>query len=287
MLKYSQIRGICKLEGNRLGRPYHRLPDMFTSKFDILESRFGSYFLRKHRSNVNLKKIACAMDVKNKNANVLASPIGHIAFDINRPLLLTILNNFYGLEDRLTEESAKEALPPTRTEARLRNRLALELCQILFHEETLGLPLTLRADNSLVLSQWAYQITFHLGEDMHCNFTVLLDNAHTDFILNMLRKKEKTQIDEPVTSRKEKQKAIVTKIINTLPLSLSVKVAEIGMNVAELTTIKPGDILSFALPVKFPVAIGQSALFNAAIVEDSEKLYLAELMEIISEKPYE
>jgi len=29
MLKYSQTRGIFTLEGNRLGRPWHRLPNMF------------------------------------------------------------------------------------------------------------------------------------------------------------------------------------------------------------------------------------------------------------------
>ena len=44
MLKYSQTRGIFTLEGNRLGRPWHRLPNMFTRRFDIIESRIGSYF---------------------------------------------------------------------------------------------------------------------------------------------------------------------------------------------------------------------------------------------------
>ncbi len=33
MLKYSKTPGIFKLEGNRLGRPYHHLPTLFTGNF--------------------------------------------------------------------------------------------------------------------------------------------------------------------------------------------------------------------------------------------------------------
>ena len=79
----------------------------------------------------------------------------------------------------------------------------------------------------------------------------------------------------------------MTQIINTLPLSLDVKVAEINMNVADLTMIKAGDILPISLADKFPVAIGQSALFSALIVEDSDKLLLSDITENISEKSYE
>ncbi len=52
MLKYSKTPGIFKLEGNRLGRPYHHLPTLFTGNFDVIDSHLGSYFLKKHRSNI-------------------------------------------------------------------------------------------------------------------------------------------------------------------------------------------------------------------------------------------
>ncbi|WP_435954704.1 FliM/FliN family flagellar motor switch protein [Dryocola sp. BD626] len=286
MLKYSQLRGVFKLEGNRLGRPYHRLPNMFISKFEIIESRVGNYFLRKHRSSVNLKKISCEMDVHKKNTDLLMSSVGSLAFDIDRPLLLTILNNFYGLEENIEENGKKDVLL-TKTEIRLRNRLALDICGMLFNEETLGLPLKIKSDSSNVLSQWAYQITFSLNDEGNSNFYILLDNAHTDFILNALRKKEKTKQNEPQANRLEQQKSVVKQIINTLPLSLNVKIAEMGMNVADLTAIKPGDILPISLPDKFPVFIGQSELFNALIVEDHDRLFISEILENIPEKSYE
>ena len=286
MLKYSQTADIVNLDSHRLGRPYHRLPSLFMSKFDILESRIGNYFLKKQRSNLALTKIACAVDIKNKNADLLVSPLGHLAFDIDRPLLLTILNNFYGLEGR-EDGSSKTARLPTKTEARLRTRLALDLCHILFHQETWGLPLDVKADNSTIISQWAYQITFTLGDGMQSSFHILLDNAHTDCFLNMLRQKERPQSAGSLLDRKNRNRAVVTKLIETLPLSLNVKIAELCMDVASLTAIRAGDIFPLTLPDTFPVFIGQSSLFHALIVEENDRLYLSDITLTVPEKSYE
>ena len=44
MLKYSKTPGIFKLEGNRLGRPYHRLPTLFTGNFDVIDCILAATF---------------------------------------------------------------------------------------------------------------------------------------------------------------------------------------------------------------------------------------------------
>ena len=286
MLKYSQTAGVAYLDSHRLGRPYHRLPGLFTSKFDILEARVGNYFLKKHRSSLCLKKIACSADINNKHADLLMSEKGHLAFDIDRPLLLTILNNFYGLEGSENSCSHAERLP-TKTEARLRTRLALDLCQILFHPETWGFPLRVKTDNSTIVSQWAYQITFTLGDDANSSFYILLDNAHTDCFLNMLRQRERPQSENSDLDRKKSDRAVVSKLIETLPLNLNVKIAGLSMDVASLTAIRPGDIFPLALPDTFPVFIGQSALFHALIVEENDRLYLSDITPTVSETSYE
>ena len=286
MLKYSQTAGIAYLDSHRLGRPYHRLPSLFTSKFDILEARVGNYFLKKHRSSLSLKKIACTADIKNKNADLLVSDRGHLAFDIDRPLLLTILNNFYGLESSENARSHAGRLP-TKTEARLRTRLALDLCHILFHQETWGLPLRVKTDNSTIISQWAYQITFTLGDDADSSFYILLDNAHTDCFLNMQRQRDRPQTDASDLDRKKRDRAVVAKLIETLPLSLNVKIAGLNMDVASLTAIRPGDIFPLTLPETFPVFIGQSPLFHALIVEENDRLYLSDITPTVSETSYE
>lgn len=281
MLKYSQTPGIFKLEGNRLGRPYHRLPTMFTGNFDTIESHLGNYFLKKHRTNITLKRIHCEMDVINKSADLLVSQVGHLAFDIDRSLLLMLLGNFYGLESSLADKNLQDDLP-TKTETRLKSRLALDISSIIFNKNTSGIPLTLKLDSSTVQTHWAYQLTFTLGDNEDCSFRVLLDDAHTDYILNLIRRNEhgksKQQVDKTTTSLQKK--TLIKEIINTLPLTLSVKIAELPLNVADLTTIKPGDILPITMPDSFPVYIGKSELFNALIVEDKDRLFLSELANI-------
>ncbi|EEZ0219946.1 TPA: hypothetical protein KKL32_003849, partial [Escherichia coli] len=151
MLKYSKTPGIFKLEGNRLGRPYHHLPTLFTGNFDVIDSHLGSYFLKKHRSNITLKKIGCEMDIINKNAELMISQVGHLAFDIDRSLLLMLLGNFYGLESSLEEAKAHNGLP-TKTETRLKNRLALDICTLIFNLQTSGIALKLKLDSSTVIT---------------------------------------------------------------------------------------------------------------------------------------
>lgn len=280
MLKYSQTPGIFKIEGNRLGRPYHRLPTMFTGNFDTIESHLGNYFLKKHRTNISLKRIYCEMDVTNKSAVLLMSQVGHLAFDIDRSLLMMLLGNFYGLDSSLRENAQDEL--PTKTEIRLKSRLTLDICNIIFNKNTSGILLASRLDNSTVQTHWAYQLTFVLGDEKDCSFRILLDDAHTDYILNLIRhndhSKTKQQVDKAAFDIQKK--TLIKEIINTLPLTMGVKIAELPMNVADLATIKPGDILPITMPDRFLISIGKSELFNALIVEDKDKLFLSELTNI-------
>lgn len=230
MLKYSKTPGIFKLEGNRLGRPYHRLPTLFTGNFDVIDSHLGSYFLKKHRSNITLKKIGCEMDIINKNAELMVSQVGHLALDI---------------------------------------------CTLIFNLQTSGIALKLKLDSSTVITHWAYQLTFTLAGDEESCFRILLDDAHTDFILNLIRHSEHSKPQQ--VAKSVNKPALIKEIIRSLPLTLNVKIAELSMNVADLTQIKAGDILPISLGETFPVAIGQSELFSALIVEDKDKLFLSEL----------
>lgn len=289
MLKYSQTPGIFKLEGNRLGRPYHRLQTIFVSKFDTLDSRLNNYFLKKHRSYISLKRIDCEMDVSNKTAELFTSEVGQLAFDIERPLLLTLLGNFYGLEGYLDVPSSEENELPTKTETRLKNRLAQDILEMVFDKDSSGLALTIAPDNMGVQTQWTYKITFILdGADGSC-FYIFLDDAHTDFILNALRKQDIRNASEPldVVARKAKKQAAIAEVINTLPLTLTAKIAELSLSVAELTHIKPGDILPIALPDRYSVNIGKAELFSALLVEDKNKLYLSDIAGTKSENSYE
>ena len=51
------------------------------------------------------------MDVINRSAELLVSQVGHLAFDIDRALLLMLLGNFYGLASSLADEKPQDDLP--------------------------------------------------------------------------------------------------------------------------------------------------------------------------------
>lgn len=126
-----------------------------------------------------------------------------------------------------------------------------------------------------MITHWAYQLTFTLAGDEESSFRILLDDAHTDFILNLIRHSEHSKPQQ--VAKSVNKPALIKEIIRSLPLTLNVKIAELSMNVADLAQIKAGDILPISLGETFPVAIGQSELFSALIVEDKDKLFLSEL----------
>ncbi|WP_165431005.1 FliM/FliN family flagellar motor switch protein [Atlantibacter hermannii] len=285
MLKYSETKGVIKLEVNRLGRPYHRLPDVFNSQFDIMDLRLGNWFLKKHRANILLKNITFKMDVGNKSAELLTSPIGNVGFDIDRALLLALLDKFYGMENSVEQETHTSLL--TKTEQRLKSRMASDIITLLFSPECLNLPLPVKPNSTGVQTHWAWQAIFSLGDEPDKSFSLLLDDAHTDFILNRLRKHDKHQAREGRASDKAAFADSLVAAVNTLPMNLTVKVAELSLNVAMLTTLRPGDILPVSLPESFPVFIGSSPLFTGAIVEEHDRLILSDIKEIIVEKNYE
>lgn len=61
-----------------------------------LKDKSASIF-EKYRINITLKDIKFKTDCHYKNAQTLSSQVGNIAFDIERSLLLNILNDYYGL----------------------------------------------------------------------------------------------------------------------------------------------------------------------------------------------
>lgn len=91
---------IVSLEINKLGRPHHKIPKIVNSYFSIIESEISLYFLKKYRINITLDDIKFQTNCSHKNAKMLTSQMGNIAFDIDRLLLLNILNDYYGLSQK-------------------------------------------------------------------------------------------------------------------------------------------------------------------------------------------
>lgn len=274
---------LVKFDVNKLGRPWHKLPKMMNSCFDILDARLSIYFLKKFRVNVALKNMTFAIDQSYKNTQIFSTPYGNIAFDIDRILLLNILHDYYGLSKESSQIAPDLTQPTTKTEERLKNKLAQELTHLIINKDTFGEDLEIKNDYSTVISQWSWCITFTLEGYEHGSFTILLDHLHIDRMLAGLRAP-----DGEEEGRKEQITAAqIERMFYSLPLKLQGRIASLNLTVAQLSDIEAGDIIPISLNEPLPIFIGKEQIFNAVIAEDRGKLFLSEFNDKTIEKSYE
>ncbi|PKH25427.1 flagellar motor switch protein FliM [Enterobacterales bacterium CwR94] len=270
-----------KLEISKLGRPYHKVPKIFQDNFDLLDAKLNAYFLKKFRVNIVLERIDYETDVQLKQCQILASEIGNLAFYIDRILLLNVLHDYYGLaKDNKGNVSIKET-PISRTEERLRNKLAIELVALIVSDQLFGEDVTLKPDPAALVTHWAYRIDFSLAGYDEGLFSLLLDAAHVDRLLATLRRQNEN------STRLKEDESSTRATFMTLPVQLTSRLASLPMTVADLYRLKTGDILPIAMPDNFPLYVGKQPLFNAVISEDRGKLFFSEFSDRSSETKHE
>ncbi len=267
---------ITRLDANKLGRPYHKVPKIFNDKFDLLDSKLSIYFLRKFRVNVNLTQFDFHMDSAIKQSTVFSSQLGNLGFRVDRRMLLDILQDYYGLARLHFDEAPPQSII-TKTEERLLNKLASEMLTLLCCPELFSSQLELKPDYSTLITQWACQIDFTIDGYRNGTFSLLLDNAHVDRLLATLRQSSLSIPSNEVTT--------VPQQVNfrTLPIRLTGKLATLQLTVADIVKLKSGDVIPIAMAERVPLSIGSHQLFTAAIREDRGSLFLSEFADKTSQ----
>ncbi|MEH0888042.1 FliM/FliN family flagellar motor C-terminal domain-containing protein [Enterobacter sp. UNJFSC 003] len=275
---------MVKLDVSKLGRPWHKLPKLMNDSFDILDSRLSIYFLKKLRVNVALKSMSFAIDQHYKNTQLFSTSFGSIAFSIERALLLQILHDYYGLGKESRHKSLDIDQPVTKTEDRLKNKIGLDLTRLLIDETMFGQDIEIKSDNTTVINQWSWCVTFMLEGYEEGSFTLLFDNAHVDQMLATLRSPAHDPHTRRQTSPTQSQ---IERLFYSMPLKFSGHVTSLNLTVAQLAKIKPGDIIPANINENIPVYIGKEQIFDAKIAEDRGKLLLCEFNDRTIEKHYE
>ncbi|ELW1648202.1 FliM/FliN family flagellar motor switch protein [Enterobacter oligotrophicus] len=275
---------MVKLDVSKLGRPWHKLPKLMNDSFDIFDARLSIYFLKKLRVNVALKSMSFAIDQNYKNTQLFSTPFGSIAFNIDRTLLLQILHDYYGLGKESRNKSLDIHQPITKTEDRLKNKIGLDLTRLLIDEAIFGQNIEIKSDNTTVINQWSWCVTFTLEGYEEGSFTLLFDNAHVDQMLATLRSPETEQQAGRQAAPTPSQ---IERLFYSMPLKFSGHVASLNLTVSQLAKIKPGDIIPVNINESVPVYIGKEQIFDAKIAEDRGKLLLCEFNDRTIEKHYE
>lgn len=269
---HDQPPGIVTLEISKLGRPYHKIPKIVNDYFSVIEREISLYFLKKYRINITLDDIKFKTDCSHKNAKVFTSQIGDIAFDIDRLLLLSILNDYYGLTQEKVTLSVEKLSPPTKTEERLKNKLGIEIAELILNQPFFGEHLTISNSNAALIPHWPYRIDFFLKDYKQRGFSIFIDTAHVTRLLNTINRENKILVPKN-TSLSEAQ---LENLVKKLPVTLTSQLSSINLTLAELMTLEEGDIISASLPEYFPIFMGKEMLFNAAITENRGKLFFSE-----------
>ncbi|CNH45594.1 FliM/FliN family flagellar motor switch protein [Yersinia pekkanenii] len=259
------------LDINKLGRPYHKIPKIVGDYFAVIENQISLYFLKKYRVNITLKDIKFKADCHYKNAQILSSQIGNIAFDIDRTLLLNILNDYYGLTKENNITPSLDNTPITQTEERLKNKLSIEIAILIMNQPVFGEPLVIKSNNSTSIVKWSYRMDFLLKDYENGGFTLLIDTPHVDRLLNTLNTEQQGE-------KKTQALSIIQfdRLVSQLPIRLTSQLSCSNLTFAELMELKEGDIIPTFLPERFPVVIGKEALFSAVVTESRGKLFLSE-----------
>ncbi|WP_034457381.1 FliM/FliN family flagellar motor switch protein [Buttiauxella noackiae] len=279
----SDCPELTRLDVSKLGRAYHKIPKIISTKFDSIEARLGIFFLKKYRLNALLSNLTFDIDYHCKNAQIFSTPYGSIGFDINRKFLLSILHTYYGLSKEGNTVSLDLTQSVTKTEDRLKIKLGQELLQLTMVKEVLNETLELKNDYTSIIHQWPYSVRFWLeGYDEYC-FSILLDANHVDLLLATSR--VDSESDEPKAKNLSSEQ--IEHMFNNMPLTLTGRLVSINLTVAQLLNIGPGDIIPVSLNEPLPVFIENEQIFSSVVAEERGRLYLSEFNDKTPEMKYE
>ncbi|MCA1923136.1 FliM/FliN family flagellar motor switch protein [Buttiauxella noackiae] len=279
----SDCPELTRLDVSKLGRAYHKIPKIISTKFDSIEARLGIFFLKKYRLNALLSNLTFDIDYHCKNAQIFSTPYGSIGFDINRKFLLSILHTYYGLSKEGNTVSLDLTQSVTKTEDRLKIKLGQELLQLTMVKEVLNETLELKNDYTSIIHQWPYSVRFWLeGYDEYC-FSILLDAHHVDLLLATSR--VDSESDEPKAKNLSSEQ--IEHMFNNMPLTLTGRLVSINLTVAQLLNIGPGDIIPVSLNEPLPVFIENEQIFSSVVAEERGRLYLSEFNDKTPEMKYE
>ncbi|QGX92724.1 hypothetical protein EFZ10_14505 [Tatumella sp. TA1] len=261
---------VLPLAVNQLGKPWHKLAEHINKNYDNFDVSVSRYFLTKFRINTSLVNIIFSIEENKKCHQIYSCSAGKIAFEIDRPLLLKLLHDFYGVADSLDISNANEI---TQTELRLQERLGDELSQIFLTPEVLGLPVTLQPQHNQQHSHWAWSLSFQLRGYSQGVITLRFDHQLIDQILAQLRPESDSPAQFSVSDGQLEWQ------LRRVPFTLNAQLASLPITLERLLALKVDDVLPIFLTESVPVILGDEVLFQAKVSEHQGQLVLSEFID--------
>ncbi|WP_241608375.1 FliM/FliN family flagellar motor switch protein [Rosenbergiella australiborealis] len=261
---------VLPLAVSQLGKPWHKLSEHINKNYDNFDAGLSRYFLTKFRINTALATIAFSLEENKKCHQLYACSAGKIAFEIERPLLLRLLHDFYGVADCPASPNTIEI---TQTELRLQERLGDEVSKIFLTPEVIGLPITLQPLHNQQHSHWAWSLSFQLRGYPQGGITLRFDHQLIDHILSALRQESEQLPPSALTDGQLEQQ------LRRVPFTLQAQLASVETTLERLLALNIDDVLPIFLNESIPVTLGDEVLFHATVSEHQGQLVLSEFID--------
>ncbi|MBT0725225.1 hypothetical protein HH682_12510 [Rosenbergiella sp. S61] len=261
---------VLPLAVSQLGKPWHKLAEHINKNYDNFDVNLSRYFLNKFRINTSLANIIFSIEENKKCHQIYSCSAGKIAFEIDRPLLLKLLHDFYGVTDSPELSDASEI---TQTELRLQERLGDEISQIFLTPEVIGLPIALQPHHNQQHSHWAWSLSFQLRGYSQGVITLHFDHQLIDQILSGLRQENE---HTPPAAISDDQ---LERQLRRVPFTLTAQLASVETTLERLLTLNVDDVLPVFLNESVPIILGDEVLFQAKVSEHQGQLVLSDFID--------
>lgn len=255
-----------RLKPHTLGRHYHRVPAYLRDMLHKHPQVISDYFLSSFRVNLEFQNVKVYEQPPRAAQCQFRSRYGRVGFAMDRSLLAESLEAYYG-----GNYSPRQDPPESISEHRLRARIGVEVlglfARTLLGGQSFG-ELSL-FDHTYSETQWECIVELNFQShtaEQPATLIIYLDEQMLDLLTS--RMAAPSLAPEPANLMEQVLK---------LPVQLTCVVARVQLPLAEVSALKPGDILPIRMAERCDVTVRQQRLFRGALTEEDGALFLTSL----------
>lgn len=256
-----------RLRPDKLGRPYHKVPQQIFEAAQKYPTLITDYFSRKYRINLTHEGLTVDVAAGQSVELIYTCAYGKLGFSISRALLTEALEFYFGGNAPPDDE-----IPPvSASEQRLRKRLAVDIINLfgraMLSGETFG-ELS-EHDNNYEEVTWEYAARFRYQSQntgRSSDLVVFLDADLVDALIHRFA---------PPLHQSSHAKAI--KELGELPVRLDCVITRFQMPLTDVLSLVPGDVIMARPMERSEVRINRQECFTGTVCESDDTLYLTSL----------
>lgn len=263
---------LVRLKPQKLGRHYHKIPQIIRELSSKHPRVLSDYFLRNYRINLELVETQVHEELPQPVQCTYRCAMGKLGFSIERSFLNEALECYYGGQHIATNHTQ----PISSSEQRLCARIGVDVAQIFARTLLSGDTFNdlSEHDDSYEETHWEYVAQYRYLSHVTGEYGSLylyLDTQLVDELTSHL-----------ATPAPNRVAGNPKQLIEQLPVRLDCVIASLQMPLNEVLALRPNDVVMIRLQEPCEVRINQQKLFRGSVFEEDGALFLTALESLIN-----